>query len=137
MLHNSLLHLPLMAAIQATHVPLVMTTSDQKKPMMISKFVSGDGGEEGARLKQGVIAQINGQKVLLVPKKKADPGTAPAASYRPPTQASGVPRHPVPAKPPTLQTRSTVPPTTTVRLAGLEPPGGRRSLVLHTGAATR
>jgi len=46
--------------LQAARKPLIVT-ADQKKPIVVSKFQSN--------AKQGVIAQINGQKVLLVPKK--------------------------------------------------------------------
>ena len=45
--------------LQAARKPLIV--NDQKKPIVVSKFQSS--------AKQGVIAQINGQKVLLVPKK--------------------------------------------------------------------
>ena len=45
--------------LQAVRKPLIV--NDQKKPIVVSKFQSN--------AKQGVIAQINGQKVLLVPKK--------------------------------------------------------------------
>ena len=45
--------------LQAARKPLIV--NDQKKPIVVSKFQSNTN--------QGVIAQINGQKVLLVPKK--------------------------------------------------------------------
>ena len=45
--------------LQAARKPLIV--NDQKKPIVVSKFHSNTN--------QGVIAQINGQKVLLVPKK--------------------------------------------------------------------
>lgn len=45
--------------LMAGRKPLIV--NDQKKPIVVSKFQSST--------KQGVIAQINGQKVLLVPKK--------------------------------------------------------------------
>ena len=45
--------------LQAARKPLIV--NEQKKPIVVSKFQSNTN--------QGVIAQINGQKVLLVPKK--------------------------------------------------------------------
>jgi len=55
---------------------LINTTGEQKKQVVISKVQSNvNGGKVGggeSRMKQGVIAQINGQKVLLVPKKKSE-----------------------------------------------------------------
>merc|ERR1712012_49813 len=54
---------------------LINTTGEQKKPVVISK-VQSNGASVGkaveSPIKQGVIAQINGQKVLLVPKKKSE-----------------------------------------------------------------
>lgn len=61
---------------QVNRKPLLINTAgEQKKQVVISKVQQqqsnlGKVGE--GRMKQGVIAQINGQKVLLVPKKKGD-----------------------------------------------------------------
>ena len=46
--------------------PVIVT--DQKKPIIIQS--SNTGAADMSKINQGVIAQINGQKVLLVPKKK-------------------------------------------------------------------
>lgn len=48
--------------------PLIV--NDQKKPIVVSSFQTNSPANNVTKLNQGVIAQINGQKVLLVPKKK-------------------------------------------------------------------
>ena len=51
----------------AARKPLVI--NEQKRPIVVSSFQTS-AAEPVTKLNQGVIAQINGQKVLLVPKKK-------------------------------------------------------------------
>jgi len=55
--------------VQTVRKPLII--NEQKKPIMISKFQTKPETQM-TKIKQGVIAQINGQKVLLVPKKKQE-----------------------------------------------------------------
>jgi len=55
--------------VQTVRKPLII--NEQKKPIMISKFQTKPETQV-TKIKQGVIAQINGQKVLLVPKKKQE-----------------------------------------------------------------
>merc|ERR1712106_993136 len=55
--------------VQTVRKPLII--NEQKKPIMISKFHTKPETQM-TKIKQGVIAQINGQKVLLVPKKKQE-----------------------------------------------------------------
>ena len=55
--------------VQTVRKPLII--NEQKKPIMISKFQTKPDAQV-TKIKQGVIAQINGQKVLLVPKKKQE-----------------------------------------------------------------
>lgn len=53
---------------QVTRRPVVVTSGEQKRPIMVSKFQANttQGTGVDARIKQGVIAQINGQKVRTV-----------------------------------------------------------------------
>eukprot|EP00092_Neocalanus_flemingeri_P027637 GFUD01029990.1.p1 GENE.GFUD01029990.1~~GFUD01029990.1.p1 ORF type:complete len:536 (-),score=94.19 GFUD01029990.1:294-1901(-) len=55
--------------VQTVRKPLII--NEQKKPITISKFQTKPETQM-TKIKQGVIAQINGQKVLLVPKKKQE-----------------------------------------------------------------
>ena len=50
--------------VTATKQPVII--QEQKKPVIVSNSAAADL----TKINQGVIAQINGQKVLLVPKKK-------------------------------------------------------------------
>jgi len=63
---------------------VVVTSGEQKRPIMVSKFQANttQGTGVDARIKQGVIAQINGQKVLLVPKKKTEGGVRVAGAHQ-------------------------------------------------------
>ena len=56
------------ADVQVARKPVVVSSGEQKRPVMVSKLPANttQGAGVDARIKQGVIAQINGQKVRTV-----------------------------------------------------------------------